>query len=105
MDSDLIILWGTNTLSTNMHAWPFFLKARKNGAAIVAIDPYENRTAREADIHLKVRPGTDAALALGMMHVLVKKGLIDREFIAKETIGLKSSRPVLKHTVLGVPLR
>jgi len=89
VDSDLIILWGTNTLSTNMHAWPFFLKARKNGATIVAIDPYENRTAREADIHLRVRPGTDAALALGMMHVLVKKGLIDREFIAKETIGFE----------------
>jgi len=110
VDSDLIILWGTNTLSTNMHAWPFFLKARKNGATIVAIDPYVNRTAREADIHLKLRPGTDAALALGMMHVLVKKGLIDREFIAKETIGFEELQTRLEEysprramEITGVP--
>jgi len=89
VDADLILLWGTNTLSTNMHAWPFFLKARQQGAVIVAIDPYANRTAQAADLHLKLRPGTDAALALGMMHVLVKKGLIDREFIARETIGFE----------------
>jgi len=110
VESDLIILWGTNTLSTNMHAWPFFLKARKNGAAIVAVDPYANRTAREADIHLKLRPGTDAALALGMMHILVKRGLIDRGFIADETLGFEQLQPRLEEygphrtaEVTGVP--
>ncbi len=97
VDSDLIILWGTNTLSTNMHAWPFFLKARRNGAVIAAIDPYGNRTAREADLHLKLRPGTDAALALGMMHILVKKGLINRTFIAEETIGFEQLQPRLEN--------
>ncbi len=95
VDADLILLWGTNTLSTNMHAWPFFLKARQQGAVIVAIDPYANRTAQAADLHLKLRPGTDSALALGMMHVLVKKGLIDREFIARDTIGFEHLLPRL----------
>jgi anaerobic selenocysteine-containing dehydrogenase len=111
VDSDLIILWGTNTLSTNMHAWPFFLKARRKGAAIVAIDPYENRTAQKADLHLKLRPGTDAALALGMMHVLVKKGLLDKTFISDHTIGfeqlktrLEEYRPRRASEISGVPV-
>ena len=95
VDSDLIILWGTNTLSTNMHAWPFFLKARRKGAAIVAIDPYENRTAKNADLHLKLKPGTDAALVLGVMHVLVKKDLLDKTFIADRTIGFEQLKPRL----------
>jgi len=95
VDADLILLWGTNTLSTNVHAWPFFLKARQKGAVIAAIDPYANRTAQAADLHLKLRPGTDAALALGMMHVLVKKGLIDEEFIARETVGFERLLPRL----------
>jgi anaerobic selenocysteine-containing dehydrogenase len=95
VDSDLIILWGSNTLSTNMHAWPFFLKARKKGAAIVAIDPYKNRTAAKADLHIKLKPGTDAALALGMMHVLVKNGLLDKTFIADQTIGFEQLKPRL----------
>jgi len=95
VDADLILVWGSNTLSTNMHAWPFFLKARQKGAFIVAIDPYTNRTAQASDLHLKLRPGTDAALALGMMHVLVREGLIDKEFIARETIGFEEFRPRL----------
>ena len=89
VDSDLIIIWGSNTLVTNMHAWPFFLEARRNGASIVVIDPYKNRTAREADRHLQLKPGTDAALALGMMYVIIKEGLIDKEFIGRHTIGFE----------------
>jgi anaerobic selenocysteine-containing dehydrogenase len=96
VDSDLIILWGSNTLSTNMHAWPFFLKARKRGALLATIDPYQNRTAREADIHLKLRPGTDACLSLGIMHVLIQKGLLDEAFIAEETTGFESLRERVK---------
>jgi len=96
VDADLIIIWGSNTLSTNMHAWPFFLKARKRGAAIVAIDPYENRTAREADLHLKIRPGTDAALALGIMHLLVEKDRLDTAFMEAETMGFKGLKPRLE---------
>ncbi len=87
VDSDLIIIWGSNTISTNMHAWPFFLEARRQGASIVVIDPYRNRTARQADRHHRLRPGTDAALALGMMHVLIDEDLIDHKFISGETLG------------------
>lgn len=89
VNSDLIIIWGSNTVVTNMHAWPFFLEARRNGASIVVIDPYKNRTAREADRHLRLKPGTDAALALGMMHVIIKEGLIDKGFIGRHTIGFE----------------
>ena len=95
VDSDLILLWGTNTLSTNMHAWPFFEKARKKGASLMVIDPYENRTAQKADIHIKLRPGTDASLALGIMHVLVREGLLDEAFIAHQTLGFELLRPRL----------
>ncbi len=87
VNSDLIIIWGSNTLVSNMHAWPFFLEARRNGASIVVIDPYKNRTAKEADRHLKLKPGTDAALALGMMYVIIKEDLIDKEFIGRHTTG------------------
>lgn len=87
VDSDLIIIWGSNTISTNMHAWPFFLEARRQDASIVVIDPYRNRTARQADRHHRLRPGTDAALALGMMHVLIDEDLVDHKFISGETLG------------------
>ena len=89
VNSDLIIIWGSNTVVTNMHSWPFFLEARRRGASIVVIDPYKNRTARKADRHLQLKPGTDAALALGMMHVIIKEGLIDKGFIGRHTIGFE----------------
>lgn len=92
VDSDLIIIWGSNTLTTNLHAWPFFSQARRRGARIVVIDPYRNRTARRADQHLMPRPGTDAALALGMMNVLIGEGLIDQDFIARRTVGFEQLR-------------
>jgi anaerobic selenocysteine-containing dehydrogenase len=87
VDSDLIVLWGSNTLTTNVHAWPFFLQARKNGAQIVSIDPYANRTAQQCERHYALKPGTDAALALGMMHMLIRGNLIDHDFIARRTLG------------------
>ena len=98
--SDLILIWGSNTLSTNMHAWPFFLEARRRGALIVVIDPYENRTAERADLHLKPRPGTDAALTLGIMHVLIQEELINKEFIRRHTLGFEE----LKARVEAYPL-
>ncbi len=110
VNSDLIIIWGSNTLVSNMHAWPFFLDARRNGASIVVIDPYKNRTAKEADRHLKLKPGTDAALALGMMHVIIKEDLIDKEFIGRHTTGFEqlSGRagdypPPRVENITGVP--
>lgn len=89
VDSDFIIIWGNNSLTTNVHAWPFYQKARKKGARLVVIDPYRNRTAKAADIHLAPMPGTDAALALGMMQVLISEDLIDRDFIGDWCVGFE----------------
>ena len=83
--SKLILLWGTNTLTSGHHLWKFVLKARKKGAHIVAIDPLRTRTAAQADEHLAPLPGTDAALALGLLHVVVSMGAEDREYLAAST--------------------
>jgi anaerobic selenocysteine-containing dehydrogenase len=77
----LIVLWGTNTVVTNLHLWPYIRRARAAGATVVAIDPLRTRTAREADWHVRPLPGTDAALALGMMHVIVAEGLHDQAYL------------------------
>jgi anaerobic selenocysteine-containing dehydrogenase len=83
----LIIAWGANVHGNNVHLWPFIEEARRKGAKLVVIDPYRTRTAALADEHLVVNPGTDAALALGMMHVILSMGLEDREYIAQCTTG------------------
>ncbi len=88
--SDFIIIWGSNTLVTNLHAWPFFQKARKSGARITVIDPYRTETAKRADTHLMIKPGTDAALALAMMNVMIADDLIDHAFIEKQTVGFEA---------------
>ncbi|MCG8638644.1 MAG: molybdopterin oxidoreductase family protein [Desulfobacterales bacterium] len=87
--SDYIIIWGSNTLTTNVHAWPYFKAAQKAGATLAVIDPYRNRTARQADLHVMIKPGTDAALALAMMQVLIDRDLIDHDFISRKTIGFE----------------
>lgn len=84
---DLVILWGTNLVSTGVHAMPFINQARENGAKVVAIDPRVTRTTAFADWHLQPKPGTDAALALGMMKIIVDRGLHDREFLRQHTVG------------------
>jgi len=110
VDSDFIIIWGNNSLTTNLHAWPFYQKARKKGAQLVVIDPYRTRTAKEADIHFMPMPGTDAALALGMMQVLISENLIDRDYIADNTVGFDEMTrraaeypPEIASTICGVP--
>lgn len=90
--SDLVLLWGTNTLTSNPHMWPFVLRARENGARVIAIDPIRTRTAAQCDEWIGIRPGTDAALALGMMHVLFDRGLEDRSFLAAHTLGEEELR-------------
>jgi anaerobic selenocysteine-containing dehydrogenase len=90
--SDLVLLWGTNTLTSNPHLWPFVLEARENGAKVIAIDPIRTRTAAQCDEWIGIRPGTDAALALGMMHVLFERGMTDDDYIAKHTIGIDELR-------------
>jgi molybdopterin guanine dinucleotide-containing S/N-oxide reductase-like protein len=83
----LILAWGANIHGNNIHLWPFVEEARRNGARLIVIDPYRTRTAALADRHIAIRPGTDVALALGMMHVIVNEGLQDREYISGMTHG------------------
>lgn len=83
----LILLWGTNTLTSGHHLWKFIQEARQNGAYLVAIDPLRTRTARLADEHLAPLPGTDAALALGILHVVISLGAEDRAYLAANTVG------------------
>jgi anaerobic selenocysteine-containing dehydrogenase len=84
-----IIVWGMNMLNTNLHAWPFILDAKRNGAKVVVIDPVRTRTAKQADWHIPLRPGTDAALALGMMNVIIQEGLVDYGYVEKYTLGFE----------------
>lgn len=91
--SKLILLWGTNTLSTNPHLWKYIEAARRNGAYVAAIDPLRTRTAERVDEHIAPIPGTDAALALGLLHVVVSRGKEDGDFIAAHTLGWEAFRP------------
>ena len=87
--SRFIVLWGTNTLRSNQHLWPFILQARDRGARLVVIDPFRSETAEAADWHLQPLPGTDTALALGVIHVLLAEGLHDADYIARYTVGIE----------------
>ena len=86
-ESDFVLLWGTNTLTANPHLWPFVLEARARGAPIICIDPIRTRTAQQCDEWIPIRPGTDAALALGMMHVLFANQLEDQDYLERFTLG------------------
>jgi anaerobic selenocysteine-containing dehydrogenase len=85
--SKLIILWACNMLSTNAHMWPFVEKAQRNGAKLIVIDPVRTRGAQQADQHIRIKPGTDTALALAMMNVIVNEDLIDHDYVAQYTTG------------------
>ncbi|MDE3186023.1 MAG: molybdopterin-dependent oxidoreductase [Acidobacteriota bacterium] len=85
----LILAWGGNIHGNNIHLWPMVEQARRNGARLIVIDPYRTRTAALADWHIAIRPGTDVALALGLMHVILREGLEDRAYIAEMTHGIE----------------
>ncbi len=87
VDSDLIISWGADLVTTNVHFWALVEKVRKTGVKLVVIEPRRSKTAQRADWHLPIRIGTDAALALGTMHILVRDGLCDRGYLARHTLG------------------
>jgi anaerobic selenocysteine-containing dehydrogenase len=87
--SDLVISWGADLVATNVHFWAKLEPVRKRGTQLVVIDPRRSRTAQRADWHLPIRIGTDAALALGVMHILVRDGLCDREYMATHTLGFE----------------
>jgi anaerobic selenocysteine-containing dehydrogenase len=86
-DSKYIIAWGANIHATNVHLWPFIEEARRRGAKLVVIDPYKTRTARCADWYLPINPGTDVALALAMMHVIINENLYNADYVSKYTLG------------------
>ncbi|HJQ57798.1 MAG TPA: molybdopterin-dependent oxidoreductase [Vineibacter sp.] len=89
VDSDLVISWGADLVATNVHFWALLETERKRGVPLVVIDPRRSRTARQADWHLPINIGTDAALALGIMHILVRDGLADRGYLAAHTLGFE----------------
>jgi len=88
----LIICWGTNPVTSNPHLMPFIKEARDNGATLVVIDPRRTRTAERADWHLQPLPGSDAALALGLMHVIIAEGLHDADYVRDHTLGFEELR-------------
>ena len=94
--SKYIIAWASNIHGNNVHLWPFIAEARRNGAKLVVIDPYRTRTAECADWYLPINPGTDAALALGMMHVIIGENRHDADYVAKYTLGFEQLREKVK---------
>jgi anaerobic selenocysteine-containing dehydrogenase len=88
----LILAWGANILGTNVHLWPFIMEARRNGAKFYTIDPRRNRTGAAADRHFFINPGSDTALALAMMHVIIAEGLHDADYVEQHTSGFDGLR-------------
>jgi anaerobic selenocysteine-containing dehydrogenase len=87
--SRYVIAWASNIHGNNVHLWPFIVEARRKGAKLVVIDPYRTRTAACADWYLPINPGTDGALALAMMHVIIGEGLHDADYVTKYTLGFE----------------
>ncbi|MEO8719453.1 MAG: molybdopterin oxidoreductase family protein [Burkholderiales bacterium] len=86
-ESKLILLWGANPVVSNLHLWSRVQEAKRRGARVVAIDPYRSLSAEKCTQHVALLPGTDGALALALMHVLITEGLLDRDYIARHTLG------------------
>jgi anaerobic selenocysteine-containing dehydrogenase len=86
-DAKLILIWGGNPIASNLHLWMRVQEAKRRGAKLIAIDPYRSLTAEKCHQHISLLPGTDAALALGMMHVLIQEDLIDHDYVARYTLG------------------
>jgi anaerobic selenocysteine-containing dehydrogenase len=88
----LILIWGSNPIVSNLHLWSRVQEAKRRGAKLVAIDPYRSLTAEKCHVHLALLPGTDAALALGMMHLLIAEDRLDHDYIARYTLGFEALR-------------
>ena len=94
--SRYIIAWASNIHGNNVHLWPYIVEARRKGAKLVVIDPYRTRTAASADWYLPINPGSDGALALAMMHVIIGEGLDDADYVEKYTLGFDALREKVK---------
>ncbi|HEY8067596.1 MAG TPA: molybdopterin oxidoreductase family protein [Burkholderiales bacterium] len=110
-DAKLIIIWGSNPITSNLHFWTRAQEAKRRGAKLVAIDPYRSLTAEKCTQHIALLPGTDGALALGMMHVLIAEGLVDEDYVAKYTLGydelkeqVKQYSPGWAAEICGIPV-
>jgi anaerobic selenocysteine-containing dehydrogenase len=86
-NAKLLIIWGGNPIASNLHFWTRAQEAKRNGAKLIAIDPYRSLTAEKCHQHIALLPGTDAALALGLMHVLIDEDLLDHDYIVQYTLG------------------
>ena len=89
-NAKVILIWGGNPIASNLHFWIRAQEAKRRGAILVAIDPYRSLTAEKCQQHIALLPGTDAALALGMMHVLIARDLIDHDYVARHTTGFET---------------
>ncbi|MGH9752434.1 MAG: molybdopterin-containing oxidoreductase family protein [Blastocatellia bacterium] len=98
-DAKLIIIWGSNVITSNVHLWPKILEAKRKGAKVIAIDPYRSLTAEKCDEHLAVLPGTDGALALAMMNVIIRENLVDHDYVERYTLGFD----LLRERVMEYP--
>ncbi|HDR8964592.1 TPA: molybdopterin oxidoreductase family protein [Burkholderia vietnamiensis] len=98
-ESELILIWGANPIASNLHFWTRAQEAKRRGARLVAIDPYRSLTAEKCHQHIALKPGTDGAFALGMMHVLITENLLDHDYIANHTVGFEA----LKARALSYP--
>jgi anaerobic selenocysteine-containing dehydrogenase len=108
--SRYIIIWACNMVSTNLHLWPVVAEAQRRGAKVVVIDPVRHRTAKRADWHIPIRPGTDGALALAMMNVIITEGLTDEAYVRDHTVGyaeleerVRQYTPEWAATETGIP--
>ena len=91
-ESKLILIWGSNVITSSIHFWRIAQEAKRNGAKLVCIDPRRTETADKCDVHLAIKPGTDAALALGLMHELITHDWLDHDYIAQHTLGFEALR-------------
>jgi anaerobic selenocysteine-containing dehydrogenase len=104
-----IIIWACNSVSTNLHHWHIIKEAQKNGTKVVVIDAYASKTAKEADWHICPKPGTDGALAMAMMNVIIGEGLVDQDYVDNYTVGFtelaekaKERTPEWAETITGI---
>ncbi|AZG13322.1 MULTISPECIES: molybdopterin-containing oxidoreductase family protein [Cupriavidus] len=111
VDAKLVIIWGGNPIASNLHFWTRVQEAKRRGATLVAIDPYRSLTAEKCHRHIAPMPGTDGALALAMIHVLIRDGLLDHDYIARHTVGFDALReramdfpPATAAGICGVPV-
>jgi anaerobic selenocysteine-containing dehydrogenase len=91
-EAKLILIWGSNPIVSNLHLWSRCQQAKRRGAKLVAIDPWRSQTAEKCHQHVRLMPGTDAALALGMMHVIIGEERCDRDYVERHTLGFEALR-------------